>query len=179
MTKRLPEETMPPTTHYPSAGVGRRLAALVYDGLLLIAISIAYGAAVLAFQVHVLDMVPAPGERARMGFAGFLGWMLVLVGFYCLFWRRFGQTLGMKAWKLVLTNARGERASWGQCLARCLLACVSLAALGLGYFWRWFDPQGLTWHDRLTHTRVQVVKKNFTPPDATGKSPTPDTTESE
>lgn len=164
---------------YPSAGVGRRLAALVYDSLLLIAVSIAYGAAVLAFQVHVLDVVPAPGERARMGLAGFIGWMLVLVGFYCLFWRRFGQTLGMKAWKLVLTDADGGRASWRQCLARCPLACLSLAALGLGYLWCWFDPRGLAWHDRLTNTRVQVVKKTLTPPDAANKNPAPGTAESE
>jgi len=170
---------MTSTVNFPSAGVGRRLAALIYDGLLLIALSMAYGAAVLAFQVHVLEQVPAEGERAQMGLAGFAGWMLILMGFYCLFWRRFGQTLGMKAWKLVLTNTAGERASWGQCLARCLLASFSFITFGLGYFWRWFDPQGLTLHDRLSHTRVLVVKKNITPPGAADKSPAPDTTQSE
>lgn len=147
------------TQTHASAGIGRRLAAMIYDGLLLIAVSIAYGALVLAIQVHLLGQIPAPGERAQMGLAGFIGWVAVLMGFYCFFWRRFGQTLGMKAWKLVLTDTGGKTPGWGQCLARCPLACLSLATFGLGYLWRWFDADQLTWHDRLTGTRVWVVKK--------------------
>jgi uncharacterized RDD family membrane protein YckC len=36
---------------------------------------------------------------------------------------------------------------------------VSLAALGLGYFWIWIDRERLAWHDRWSGTRVVVVPK--------------------
>ena len=38
-------------------------------------------------------------------------------------------------------------------------ACVSLAALGLGYFWIWIDRERLAWHDRWSGTRVVVLPK--------------------
>ena len=39
--------------------------------------------------------------------------------------------------------------------------CRNLAALplGLGYLWMLFDRDGLTWHDRLSHTRLVLVEK--------------------
>ena len=38
-------------------------------------------------------------------------------------------------------------------------AWLSLLALGLGYLWVWIDPQGLSWHDRLSGTRLVVLEK--------------------
>ncbi|HEY7886372.1 MAG TPA: RDD family protein [Cellvibrionaceae bacterium] len=156
----------PATLAYPTAGVAKRFAALIYDLLLLIAVSLAYGGLVLAFQMQVLEVELQPGQRADMGLAGFMGLLVVLVGFYCFFWRRFGQTLGMKAWKLVLTNSEGYRPSLKQCVVRCLVAVVSFAALGLGYFWRWVDADKLTWHDRASGTRVLQIRKPPNPDSA-------------
>ena len=40
-------------------------------------------------------------------------------------------------------------------------ALVSLLALGLGFLWSLWDPERLTWHDRLSRTRiVYYPKKN-------------------
>ena len=150
----------PAYQNLPSAGVGKRLAALLYDSLLLMALAIAYGALVLAIKIRLLGITLAPGEKADMGLLGFMGLLFVLVGFYIFFWRRFGQTLGMKAWRLVLTDATGEKPTQSRCLLRCVLACVSLAFGGMGYFWRWLDKDQLTIHDRLSGTRVwQLPKK--------------------
>lgn len=148
------------TTTLPSAGVLKRLAAMVYDGLLLIAVSLAYGALALAIQVKLLGVAYGPGEKADLGLLGFAGWLVVVIGFYGYFWRRFGQTLGMKAWRLVLTDAQGQKPGWGHCALRCALACVSFALLGLGYFWLWIDRDRLTLHDRLSGTRVWQVPKS-------------------
>lgn len=147
---------------YPSAGLFRRLAALVYDSLLLVALSMAYFG--LAVLVNVLVQgLPAEGQRVEWGlwrYPVFVGWVITLMGFYGVFWRRFGQTLGMRAWRLKLVNTKGGTPSWGQCWLRCLLACLSLGLFGLGYFWRWLDPQQTTFHDRFSRTRVLLLPKD-------------------
>jgi hypothetical protein len=33
---------------------------------------------------------------------------------------------------------------------RVLYVLLSAAPLGLGFAWAWFDPDRLTWHDRLS-----------------------------
>lgn len=143
----------------PSAGLLRRFAAMLYDALLLMAISIGYGALALAFKVQILQQEVLAGQRADLGLPGFVGWVLVLVLFYCYFWTRSGQTLGMRAWRLELQGSDGGRPSLRACLLRCPLAVLGLALLGLGYFWRCLDPQQLTLHDRLSKTRVVLRPK--------------------
>ncbi|WP_084005123.1 RDD family protein [Gilvimarinus polysaccharolyticus] len=142
-----------------TAGVLKRLAAGVYDSLLIMALSLAYSAAVLAVNTLLLGDTLAPGEKANMGVLGFIGWVAIWIGFYIVFWQRFGQTLGMKAWRLKLTNADGGKPSIKQCLLRCLFGSLSLALFGLGYFWLWFDSERLTLHDRLSGTRVVQLPK--------------------
>ncbi len=141
------------------AGLFRRFAAMVYDLLLLVAVSMAYGALALAVKIHVLQQTVAEGERAVIGLPGFIGWVLVLMLFYCFFWRRSGQTLGMRAWRLELQNIEGGRPDLWRCLLRCPLAALSLGLLGMGYLWQWLDPDEFTLHDRLSRTRVVLLPK--------------------
>ncbi|MFL6577332.1 MAG: RDD family protein, partial [Povalibacter sp.] len=74
-------------------------------------------------------------------------------------WTRRGQTVGMTAWRLKLERADGSLVSWTDAIKRLGGAFVSLAVLGLGYFWIWIDREGLAWHDRWTATRVVVLPK--------------------
>lgn len=144
------------------ASVPRRFAAMVYDSLLLVAVGIAYGALVTALNVLIQG---APQEREAIEWGPwqplvFLGLIATLVGFYYFFWGRSGQTLGMRAWRLKLVDDQTHSlASPKQRLGRALLAPLSMAVFGLGYFWAWFDPQGHTLHGRLTATRVLVLPK--------------------
>lgn len=147
---------------YPSAGLFRRFAALVYDSLLLVALSMAYSAIAVLINV-LIQGSPAEGQRVEWGYWRyplFIGWVLIMMGFYGLFWRRFGQTLGMRAWRLKLVTESGGTPSWRECWLRCLLACLSFAAFGLGYFWRWLDPEKATFHDRFSGTRVMLLPKD-------------------
>lgn len=158
-TTRTDSPATPPA--YPNAGVFRRFAAMTYDTLLLMAISIGYYA--LAVLINVLVQgAPTAGEKIHWGnwnLLVFSGWIAVLAYFFCFFWRRSGQTLGMRAWRMKVVNQDLRLATTAQCIVRCLLAPLSLGALGLGYFWRWLDPQQLTLHDRLSKTRVIVLPK--------------------
>ncbi len=153
-----------PTT--TPAGVWRRLAAMVYDGMLLFGV-LFVAAAIAAFigggmdtsaQVANEDVVheiaPAMG-----GLAFQLYLLAIVVLFYCIFWRKNGQTLGMQAWRLRVQNADGEVPSWGQCLRRMAAGVPSLLLGGLGYWWIWVDRDRRAWHDRLSGTFVVVLPK--------------------
>lgn len=140
----------------PSAGVLRRFGAMLYDLLLVIALMMIVTAVLLPLT---------GGEAITMDRFGALEYvyraalLLVLVLFFGGFWTRKGQTLGMMAWRLKLERSDARPITWTDALKRIAGACVSLLALGLGYFWIWIDRDRLAWHDRWSRTRVVVVPK--------------------
>jgi uncharacterized RDD family membrane protein YckC len=150
-----------PSEQPASPGVLRRFAAMTYDSLLLLAVIMAYGALVLALKLLLQGPMVDEG-RVYEGYWGvvvFAGLIGTIAAFFCYFWRRSGQTLGMRSWRMRLVDRQLQPPSLQQCLLRCLLASISLAALGLGYFWRWFDPMGYTFHDRFSGTQVVLLEK--------------------
>lgn len=140
----------------PTASLWRRLAAMVYDGLLLLALLMAATALFLPLTGgEAVIYQPAPVR--------FIYWMCmtaVWIGFYGLFWvRRNGQTLGMAAWRLKLVAEGGGPILWTDVLRRLGGGALSMVALGLGFFWILIDREQLTWHDRLSRTRPIVLPK--------------------
>lgn len=163
MKKPIRTTTVKPTATapaiYPPARLWRRLAAMVYDSLIVMALIMAYGAAVLAIKYQLLKLPLAVGERAQMNTPELLGAVVVIMGFFSFFWHRGGQTVGMKAWRLQIVQANGDFASWRQGMLRSLLAPLSLLAAGIGYFWCLWDKQGQTLHDKLTGTLTVELPK--------------------
>ncbi len=130
-------------------GLGRRLAAICYDALLL--------AAVLFVATAVL--LPFTGGEAIGADHGWYTAYLVTVsfGYFGWFWTHGGETLGMRSWRLRLVGAGTDGASWQQSLVRFLGACLSGIAFGGGFFWMLVDPKRLMWHDRISGTRIVDV----------------------
>lgn len=148
-----------PNATYPS--LLRRLAAMVYDTLLLAAVTILYGFIVVAINLAIQG-APATGEKLQWGHTAplvFIGWVASMVGFFCYFWRKAGQTLGMKTWRLQILTTNGQLPSYGQCLQRCLYALISFACLGAGYWIMYADRDRQTLHDRLSGTRTYLLEK--------------------
>lgn len=146
-------EIIPP---YPPAGLARRLAALLYDSLLLVALWFVSSALFLAASGGLL----AAPDRPQWLLYGFrLALLLVAFGFYGWFWTHGGQTLGMRAWRLKLVSLDGGPVRLSAAIRRLLAALVSSAALGLGFLWVWVDRDGCAWHDRLSGTRVVQLPK--------------------
>lgn len=150
------------SSNLPHAGVLRRFAALTYDALLILAISICYGALATGMNVLIQGQ-PPQGEKVQWGHWGmvvFIGWLMTVMLFYCFFWRKSGQTLGMRAWRMQLRAFDLQLPNLKQCLIRCAIGPVSLLCGGLGYFWLWIDADHLTLHDRLSKTRVVVLPQD-------------------
>ena len=135
---------------YQSAGLFRRLAAILYDSLLIIAMWLITTLLLVAF---INDGAALQGPLFQFG----LYFEACL--FYSYFWRLRGQTLGMQVWKIRLVNPSLQTLSWQECFARLFFALVSVSMLGLGFIWMLFDPDRLTWHDRASGTRVVLLRK--------------------
>lgn len=138
------------------AGLLRRLGALLYDTLLLLAL----------FMVATAVMLPltggeaiTPADNPALEFVYRVVLVVLLVGFYGLFWTRRGQTLGMASWRLRVERDDGSLLTWPDTARRLAAATVSLTAAGLGFLWILVDPERRAWHDRWTHTRVVVLPK--------------------
>lgn len=139
----------------PPAGLLRRLAAIVYDMLIILALSIAASGVLLTFSA---------GEAIA---AGTLWYQLILAaivaGYFVISWWRRGQTIGMLAWRLRLLSADGSKVSLPQCLLRALAAAVSWLPAGLGFLWVLVDRRNRAWHDLATQTRLVFEKKLSAP----------------
>lgn len=128
-----------------------RFAAMAYDLLLLMALWFIIAAVFVAFNGGESISPHNPLLPSLLFLASF--W------FYSFFWRRGGQTLGMRAWRLRLINTTGKPLSLTQCLLRFMCAIPSLAIFGLGYFWLWVDKDKQTWHDKFSETKVVLEPK--------------------
>jgi uncharacterized RDD family membrane protein YckC len=143
-----------------SAALWRRLAAMVYDSIVIMAIWIVVGFLVLsAFgidQAQVVEndqVVMDPYYRITL----FSSMLLSAYLFFAWFWTHSGQTLGMQAWKLRVQNADGSAISYKQSLIRFVVAPFSLLLIGAGYFFMFFNTEKLTLPDRLSHSIVVKI----------------------
>ena len=160
-------------------GLPRRLACLVYEGVLAFGVvtiaGLAYGIA--TDQRHAL--VGSTGLQILL--------LAVLALYFSYFWSRTGQTLAMLTWHIRLVRVDGRRVSMARALCRFLLAwlwfvpALALAqASGLKSGWATFGilgvgvliwaqlsrlhPDRQYWHDAFCGTRLIVWRKGRSHP---------------
>jgi uncharacterized RDD family membrane protein YckC len=143
-------------------GLLRRLAAILYDALVVMGI---------AMFVTILVVVPLGMALGQDGWerlqqtAAFrvalqLLLVITIVGFHLWFWTHGGQSLGMRAWRLQVVRNDGLPLTFSDALLRYATAVVSALPVGLGFLWSLFDPEKLTWHDRWSKTRLLLIKRD-------------------
>jgi uncharacterized RDD family membrane protein YckC len=175
--------TQRPFALYPS--LFRRLASLVYEGLIVAAILVAGGLAFSATGAGLNALLTGPGARAPANLERALlqAFLAALLGAYFVrSWVRGGQTLAMKAWKLRLVDSAGNGVGARRALARFALSGLVLGTGAAAAMWLWRHPASVTgwlaalpaaadlgWilcdrerqflHDRLTRTRVVRIDR--------------------
>ncbi|MDH3510150.1 MAG: RDD family protein [Gammaproteobacteria bacterium] len=146
-------------TEHPPAGLLRRLAAAVYDALLVTALCMLTTLCLIAFR---------GGEPIS---PGNLLYQLSLIAtaavFFIGFWVHGGQTLGMRAWRLRVEQRSGEALDWKTGSIRFAAGMLSVIPVGLGLLWLLVDPKRLAWHDRISKTRVVLLPKPRKPKSST------------
>lgn len=158
--KSAPEQ--PVIQEFAAPSLLRRFAAMVYDSLLVMAVSILYGAIATGINIAIKG-APATGERVSWGAFGvvvFIGWILTLGFFFCYFWKKSGQTLGMKTWRMKMYDANSmQPPSYTQCIIRCCFAPLSMLLLGIGYWFMYLNRDRQTLHDKASKTRILLLAK--------------------
>jgi uncharacterized RDD family membrane protein YckC len=117
----------------------RRLAALVYDLLAVVAIVMVVG---LLCQLATGGRLVATGTHVEIAW-----WYpplqgLVVASYFVASWLRGGQTLGMRPWQLRLVASTGDAPTPGQALRRLLVASAPLLLLELA---PWLGMRASLW----------------------------------
>lgn len=154
------------TVNFPRAGFFRRLAAIIYD--LLVAIAVAMCAAMV--MIITLVILLASGVLDMQGYqhtsellqhsllyqtliqVWVAAWVL---GFFLWFWKNGGQTIGMRAWRLRLFSLSDKPFGYKRALWRLICSLGGLGTLLVLFDFR--HKQSL--QDRLANTEILVLTK--------------------
>jgi uncharacterized RDD family membrane protein YckC len=131
----------PPAAGLATAGVARRMAAFVYEGVLL------FGVVFVAGYLYAAVTQQRHALQGQTGLQVFV--FLVLAIYFVTFWSRGGQTVAMRAWHVRLVTASGAAVTPLRALARYLLA------------WLWFAPALIAAHAAGLRSAVQVFTLLF------------------
>lgn len=150
----------------PPAGLFKQLVAMLYDSFLIAALLFIATAILLPFNDG--EAVGGPLYNIYL--------LAILFIFYSGFWKKGGQTLGMKAWKIRIIDEYGNNPAWSIGFLRLFIASfLPVTFIGLnqqfnmitnskteaivcvfvfltGYLVRLFRP--FTIHDRFSQTKV-------------------------
>ena len=134
-----------------NSGLLRRIAAILYDTLLVVAV---------LFIVTIPFIAIRGGDPVEAGNFLYQATMfLVSYVFFVGFWVRKGRTLGMQSWGLQLQTIDGKIPSMRAATIRFFAAILSWVPIGLGFAWQLWDKDKLTWHDRISRTRLVYYPK--------------------
>ncbi|MDO5651161.1 MAG: RDD family protein [Moraxella sp.] len=170
------------------AGAGTRLMAVLYDGMLVLAMLFLVSLVLISIGTLAFGEVGTTATQAKELPTWYTNvvltpsFVLTLVGFYGLFWRKSGQTLGMQTWRLKTVASNGKLLTWQQSTIRILCACivpVVCGALGyvmygnkglsaslvsgfvLNYLFCLVNRRGLAVHDLLSNTLTIKIPKTI------------------
>jgi uncharacterized RDD family membrane protein YckC len=172
MNPSEPAPAPPGATPQPPAGLWRRLAANLYDALLLVAIWMCGGLVVVLLRGEAVPPLTWWFEAYLLALAfGYFGWS----------WVRGGQTAGMRAWRIRVLRADGSPIDWGPAAIRFVAGSLVVAALAFGAWavrgagpgtvagaiglalgaaaigWMFVDGRRRTWFDLAAGTVVVVA----------------------
>lgn len=133
MTETVPTDT--PTLadasgQFLPAPLWRRLAALLYDLIAVLAIVMVVG---------MICEIATGGQLIATGVHTHIAWwyqplqLLVVLSYFVISWLRGGQTLGMRPWRLYLRMRDGDALRPGIGVLRAVVAASPLLLLSLGH----------------------------------------------
>ena len=164
-----------------------RVIAIIYDGMLILALLFLVGTVLTVIGTLMTMDTGITSDQAQalprwyQNLVMTPAFILTLIGFYGLFWRRAGQTLGMQTWRLKTVDSNGQLLNWSKTIKRILAACVIPVLCGLigyafhgsrsamlfsalfglifNYLFCLFNRGGLAVHDMLSGTVTLKMPK--------------------
>lgn len=181
------QQHLPQIEEHTIAKPTTRVIAILYDGMLILALLFLVGTMLTVVGTLLTMDTGTQSEEAQSLPSWYQNvimtpsFILTLVAFYGVFWRRGGQTLGMQTWRLKTVNNAGHLLTWGQSFKRILAAALmplifgiigsliggsraillTSAFLGLvfNYVFCLFNRRGLAVQDMLSNTITLKMPK--------------------
>lgn len=130
------------------ASLPKRFVAMIYELFLLIALWFV----ATALFVMLFDHVNLALKRHILQV-----FLWCVAGVYFVWhWKKTGQTLAMKTWRLRLVSSNGAFLNMEEAVMRYVLASLGLLIFGIGFWWAFFDQEGQFLHDRLLSKRILI-----------------------
>ena len=148
------------------AGFIKRLAALVYDSLVAVAVGMCAAlvmivSMVVLFENGILDKQGYEQssdviQNSALYASIIQVWVLLwVIGFFLWFWKHGGQTIGMRAWRLRLYSMNDEPVAYGRLVIRLVTSFG-----GMGTLLTLFDYKSkLALQDRASQLEVLALTK--------------------
>ncbi|MEW5979547.1 MAG: RDD family protein [Acidobacteriota bacterium] len=130
-----------------AAPVSARVRAGSFDSVFVVS-------SLLLFLMIVF-FIPDFAFFSKSALAGIAVITALLTGSYLLIFTFLsGKTLGMDYLHLRVVNFEGAPPTFKEACLRSFGYLVSLGCFGMGFLWACFDPEKLTWHDRMSRTLI-------------------------
>lgn len=141
-------------TQYQRAHSHRIIGAAIYDwlvclGLLMIGGFIAVG----------INKLITGNDELDSNFLYQLYLIAIILGYFLYFWKRSGQTVGMKAWRIKLVSQTNQALSYRQMLSRLISALPAFGFLLIGVLWQYIGSEQLNWQDKVSKTKLIYLPK--------------------
>ena len=152
--------------HYHRAGFFRRLAAIIYDILVAVAVGMCAAMVMLVAMLllvennvlnnhgyeHFSDLI----QHAPVYQYILQGWVATwVIAFFLWFWRNGGQTIGMRAWRLRIVSTNDNPLTYPRAFVRMLTSFLGLGTLLVLLDYK--HKQSL--QDRIAGTEVICLSK--------------------
>jgi len=131
------------------APIWRRFAAFAYDAILVIAVWMAATLALLPFTGG--EAVPASGPW-HLAYQAYLSALAAL--YFIGFWVKTGQTPGMRAWSIRLTDGEGEPPRLKAAAIHFSVGLLVMLTAGLLLLLAHRDKDKRALHEKAAHTRI-------------------------
>ncbi len=147
-----------------NATIRSRLLSICYDSLIVFFIIIIL---TLIIQQLVIGLEIVPLQQVQISKTETINtipanspinlllksfWLIISFLYFAYFWRKRGQTPGMKVWKIKVINKHNEHISWSESLIRYITALM-----GLGLFFIPFNKSRQALQDILSKTTLVNV----------------------
>ena len=125
--------------------IWRRLASILYDFLLVVAVLIIMSIPFFSFDLQENNLLKVTIQ---------IYYYLITQYFFVWFWVHNQGTLGMKTWKIKIICDNNSRLSYKQAIIRFNVAIFSLLFFGLGFLISFFRKDKKCFHDIISKTAL-------------------------
>ena len=125
--------------------IWRRLASILYDFLLVVAVLIIMSIPFFSFDLQENNLLKVTIQ---------IYYYLITQYFFVWFWVHNQGTLGMKTWKIKIICDNNNRLTYKQAIIRFNVAIISLLFFGLGFIISLFRKDKKCFHDIISKTAL-------------------------